>query len=174
MIKDKENKMADKYKQTYVRNPNFFKIMAILVTSIFLSNSLVFYLKNKGEALLAQFATGGVLLACAIICGALIYKNLTHYTYEIIDDKLFFERAIGKSNHIYFHIGRKDIKDIYSYLEIKNKESDGVKKFKFVIDKETDKWLVIDFVKKGRDHRLIIHPDSEFKSGIDKWLNKGK
>lgn len=164
--------MTPKYRQAHHRNPNFLKIMAILIGSILFCNFIVFYFSSNDQRLLAQVASLISLLGCGMICVLLIYKGLTYFIYEIIDDKLFFERAIGKSNHIYFHISRQDLIEIYKYEDLKNKDSKGFKKFKFVIDKDKNNWYVIDFYKKNKKHRLIIHPDTEFLQGINSWMSK--
>ena len=164
--------MSSKYKQAHHRNSNFLKILVTLIGSILFSNSIVYYFSSNNQRLAAQIAALISLLGCGIICVLLIYKGLTYFIYEIIDDKLFFERAIGKSNHIYFHIAREDIIEIYKYSELKNKELKGFKKFKFVIDKEYDNWYVIDFYKTNKKHRVIIHPNQEFVKGINSWLSK--
>ena len=164
--------MTTKYRQAYHRNTSFFKIMAILLGSILFCNSIVFYFSNNNQRFLAQIVTLLSLLGCGIVCILLIYKGLTYFIYEIIDDKLFFERAIGKSNHIYFHISRQDIIKIYKYDKLVDMNVKGFKKFKFVIDKEYDNWYVIDFYKMNRKHRLIINPNEEFLKGINSWVNK--
>ena len=164
--------MAAEYKQTYHRKPKFLRIMAILFGSMIISNLTVNYFLNRGDASLAQTSSVVVFITCVCICIALIYKNLSYYTYEIFDNKLFFERAIGKSNHIYFCIEKKDLIEIFKYTEKDKKEQDPRKRFKFVIDHDSDKWYVIDFMKDDKRHRLVINPNSNFLNGIEEWKSR--
>lgn len=157
------------HRQELQRKPSFIVLMAMIILTVMISNWAVYYFANKGEVLLSQITLVGSIAVGAIICGLLIYKTLAYYVYEIIDGKLFFERAIGKSNHIYFHIGKEDIIGIEKYEDAIKKQK-KIKTFKFVLGNDKSQWYVVDFNKLSKPHRLIIHPDDNFKKGIDKWM----
>lgn len=162
--------MAEKYRQTHHRNPSFLKIAGILIASILVSNFVVFNFSSSGQLGMARLSAFVALVVCGTICLRLIYRNLTYFIYEIIDGKLFFERAIGKSNHIYFHVGREDIIGFNRYEDTKDIGNKEYKTFKFLINKDTSNWYVVDFYKKDKKYRLIIDPDENFLDGINKWF----
>jgi len=76
-----------------------------------------------------------------------------------------FERVIGRANHMFFHINIREVLCIKSYNEV-IWDDKAIRKYKFVINNDKEKWYVIEFMRDGKIHRLITEPNDSFLNGL--------
>ncbi|RKD26623.1 hypothetical protein SAMN02745883_02017 [Caminicella sporogenes DSM 14501] len=159
-------------KQT-LRNKNisFWKILLMIVITVIVMNGTLSLFAQYGPVF-GSIAGLISLLICALVCGIIIYKDLAYYNYRIIDDEIFLERVIGRSNHIFFHINLKDVRFIKPYKEVSWDEK-NIKKYKFVVNKDKDNWYVIEFFKEKKVYRIILEPDENFLNAMFENIKLG-
>lgn len=163
--------MALMVKQTLKnKRLSFWKILLMIVVTVMIMNTTIQFFSRYGSAI-GSIAAIASLAICTFICIKLIYKNLAHYNYRIIDDELMVERVIGRANHLFFHINLEDIKLLEVYNESEETKKD-VKTYKFVINSDKDKWYVIEFFKNNENYRLVLEPNEAFLEALSKNINQ--
>ncbi len=146
---------------------NFWKILFMVLGTIVLVNLATAFITRFGTKF-GSISAITVLISCIIFCIFIIYRKLAYYNYKIIDNEAMFERVIGKANHIFFHIDLKNMDYIRPYKDVISNEK-GVRTYKFVIGKNKENWYIIQFLKDGKIHRLIIEPDENFLKAMEEY-----
>lgn len=163
--------MALMVKQTLKnKGISFWKILLMIVVTVMIMNITIQFFSVYG-AVIGSIAAIISLAICTMICIKLIYKNLAHFNYRLIDDELMVERVIGRANHLFFHVNLKDIKLIKSYNKSEETPKD-VKTYKFVVDADKAKWYVIEFLKDNETYRLILEPNEAFLKALSQNTSK--
>lgn len=165
--------MAPIAKQT-VKNKNlsFFKILIMIIGTVLIMNFATGFFSQYGPAI-GSLSALFVLILCTIVCVLIIYKNLVYYNYRVIEDELMVERVIGRANHVFFNIKLEDIKYIRPYNEFET-DNKNAKSYRFVIDRNKDKWYVIEFPRKDKNYILIIEPNEVFLKALNQSLQISK
>ncbi|KPU27516.1 hypothetical protein TR13x_05475 [Caloranaerobacter sp. TR13] len=142
----------------------FWEVILIILISVIGVNSLITLCNRLGEKY-AGIASIIILILSIGVCIFIIKKLLECYTYILIDDELLFEKSVGKKNNLILRIPMEDIETIKPYRELKDDENIAYT-YKFICDKEYDKFYFGEFEKEGKRYRFIFKPGERLLNAL--------
>ncbi|WP_427337697.1 hypothetical protein [Caloranaerobacter sp. DY30410] len=149
--------MRNVIKEVITKKPKpFWEVILMILISVIGVNFLITLCNKLGEKY-AGIASIIILILSIGVCIFIIKRLLECYTYILVDDELLFERSVGKKNSLILKVPIDDIKIIKPYRELKNDESIAYT-YKFICDKEYDKFYFGEFEKEGKRYRFIFKP----------------
>lgn len=165
--------MAPIIKQTNSQKQlSFSKLLIIICGALFLVNISIKILTKINP--MAGTMGGLIVFAGAIgMCFLIIYRNLAHYNYRIIDDELIMERVFSRANHMFLSTKIHELELFLPYNDFINKGNKDslIKIYKFVLGKNKEAWYVGEFTRSGDRYRFIIEPNEEILKAITSHNN---
>lgn len=147
----------------------FWQILLIILVGIVLINYLITLCNILGEKY-AGIASVAVLLASLTICTFIIIRLLSSFSYTLEEDRLFFERVIGKKKDLILCIKLDEIISIKPYRDVKEKDKGIEYTYSFICTKEYDEFYVGEFEKDLKRYRFIFKPTERLLQIIEKEI----
>lgn len=104
-----------------------------------------------------NFASLAILFLSLLVVVIFIYRFLTGYEYLLIDNKLIFKKHARNRDKKLLEIEVNEIQFLKPYKEIKSKK-DISYTYRFVCDREYDKFYVGEFTREGKRYRFVFKP----------------
>ncbi|KGG80893.1 hypothetical protein Y919_03885 [Caloranaerobacter azorensis H53214] len=166
--------MRNVIKEVITKKPKpFWEVILMVLTFVVGVNFLITLCNKLGEKY-AGLASIAILILSIIICMFIIKRLLECYTYILVDDELLFEKNVGKKNNLILKVPIDDIKIIRPYRELENDENIAYT-YKFICDREYDKFYFAEFEKEGKRYRFIFKPSDRLLKALgNKVLNNAE
>jgi len=147
-----------------------WQVGLIFLISVVLINNLITLCNGLGRRY-ASIASFIILLISIGGFSLIIVKLLKSYTYTLDNEELIFQKGLGARSNIILKLNLKELEFIKPIKNVKpNKKVKHT--YKFVCDKERDKFYVGQFNRDGKEIRFVFKPSKEMLKSIDTITKK--
>ncbi|EOD00951.1 hypothetical protein [Caldisalinibacter kiritimatiensis] len=147
-----------------------WQIMLIILGSVVFVNTLITLSNHLGRKY-AGIVSLIILFSSILITGFVLMRVFSVYSYKLVDNKLIFERVLGNKEKVLLSINIEEIETLKPYNEIDSSSKiDCI--YKFVLDKEYDKFFVGEFQRDGKTYRFVFKPSERLLRIIDKKISE--
>lgn len=149
--------MQGMIKQTVSKKARpFWQVIIVVLLYVIGVNYLITLCNTLGGKYI-NIASLLILFFSLVVVALIIYRFLSKYMYLLIDDKIVFQKHIGNQNKKVLEIKLEEIQYLKPYKEIQS-QKDIAHTYKFVCDREYDKFYVGEFMRDCKRYRFVFKP----------------
>ncbi len=148
------------------RERPLWQIVSVVLVAVIFINFLITLTNtiSKGYRGWVSILILVVSISTFVIIGL---KMSSNYIYILKDDRLIFKRAIGNKDTTVLQVELQEIE----YLKLFRNDKDNKKvdlTYKFVCDRDCDKFYVGKFERNGRKYKFIFKPSDRLLKNISR------